>query len=472
MSDRPPTLADLRVKLCYICRDEEKDTPASPRTWVHPCSCTLVAHESCLLEWIKSSEGTGREAAARQCPQCKTQYEVESNNPAVLRALRLVDKSLARVDFAFYVAGFYFVVRAVYRANIGYGAWALRKYVGDEMFDMLLTDDRANWPLIAKFNVALIPAGLVLSRLGLTYTLSALLATWPTFAFRPAPDTAAATMALDLAELPRAPAALPWPPSPLVFGFVLLPLCRQLYARGLARLSHWVLDTRPAPPRARANPGVRGLLQRFLDDMERAADARAQGGNAGAGANNANGNANGNGDGENGDGAVVTVDLRRAGRLVGGALLVPLIAHAMGGLLQRLATRVGLLRRLLGVRPAWTGFLPPPPLRRYSAREIWQRASRAEPEDAGRALRFVLRAVWGDVRRLDECDPVWWRNSLGLGLFVVAKDVLQLLHLWLSKRELATRRVKSRDFAGVDPRELDLLPAAQMRAGTTLPGTF
>ena len=39
-----------------------------------------------------------------------------------------------------------------------------------------------------------------------------------------------------------------------------------------------------------------------------------------------------------------------------------------------------------------------------------------------------------------------------------AKDCLQLLHLWLTKRELETRRVKNRDFSGVDVNELDLIP--------------
>lgn len=39
------------------------------------------------------------------------------------------------------------------------------------------------------------------------------------------------------------------------------------------------------------------------------------------------------------------------------------------------------------------------------------------------------------------------------------KDCVQLLHLWLAKRELESRRVKDRDFKGVDIRELDLLPS-------------
>jgi len=40
---------------------------------------------------------------------------------------------------------------------------------------------------------------------------------------------------------------------------------------------------------------------------------------------------------------------------------------------------------------------------------------------------------------------------------IQAKDCLQLLHLWLTKRELESRRVKNRDFEGVDVRELDLI---------------
>jgi hypothetical protein len=151
---------------------------------------------------------------------------------------------------------------------------------------------------------------------------------------------------------------------------------------------------------------------RFLDDMERAADARAANANnapadANAGNNdNANANANANAaDPPNAEERVVALDMRRAGSVVGGALLVPLIASAMGGLLRRLAQRFALLRRFLAVRPPRTGLLPPPPLRRYSPRELWRRMN-AET-DAGRVVGLVLRAVWGDIRKLDECDPVW-----------------------------------------------------------------
>lgn len=62
---------------------------------------------------------------------------------------------------------------------------------------------------------------------------------------------------------------------------------------------------------------------------------------------------------------------------------------------------------------------------------------------------------------------------MGLGIFVFvstqhpsyraqltsvqAKDCLNLLHVYLTKREIESRHIKSRSFAGIDLRELDLI---------------
>lgn len=46
-----------------------------------------------------------------------------------------------------------------------------------------------------------------------------------------------------------------------------------------------------------------------------------------------------------------------------------------------------------------------------------------------------------------------------------ARDCVHLLHIWLSKRELESRKVKSRDFSGVDIRELDLIPSFTLGMG-------
>ncbi|TFY75349.1 hypothetical protein EWM64_g8663 [Hericium alpestre] len=76
-------------------------------------------------------------------------------------------------------------------------------------------------------------------------------------------------------------------------------------------------------------------------------------------------------------------------------------------------------------------------------------------------IRDALRRSWMGSRLWLESDPVWWRNLLGLGVFIVAKDCVKLLHLWLAKQELESRHVKNRSFAGVDVSGLDLINTLQ-----------
>lgn len=95
MSSHAPTIDDLRVKVCYICRDEEDESEPStpPRVWVHPCTCTLIAHESCLLHWIQTSQHSASSTSRRnalKCPQCGTAYQIDSDNPMILRVMEWV----------------------------------------------------------------------------------------------------------------------------------------------------------------------------------------------------------------------------------------------------------------------------------------------------------------------------------------------------------------------------------------------
>lgn len=46
-------------------------------------------------------------------------------------------------------------------------------------------------------------------------------------------------------------------------------------------------------------------------------------------------------------------------------------------------------------------------------------------------------------------------------IFLQVKDCIHILHLWYVKQELASRKVKSKSFAGVDVRELDLIDPAR-----------
>ena len=51
-----------------------------------------------------------------------------------------------------------------------------------------------------------------------------------------------------------------------------------------------------------------------------------------------------------------------------------------------------------------------------------------------------------------------WRNTIGLGLFQIGMNALDLWYLWLSEREKKSRQILDRNFEGVDLGNLDLLP--------------
>jgi RING-variant domain len=77
-----------------------------PRQWTHPCKCTLVAHESCLLRWIQTSQSDrSRAPNALKCPQCGSTYELVSDDPMLLRILRRGNKFLERIGRTFTLFG-------------------------------------------------------------------------------------------------------------------------------------------------------------------------------------------------------------------------------------------------------------------------------------------------------------------------------------------------------------------------------
>lgn len=83
-------------------------------TWTHPCSCTLIAHESCLLHWIRAAQqDPARAGKALQCPQCGSKYELESDNPWILRFLDHVNDTLSLCGKIVSIAGFTGIVMSV-----------------------------------------------------------------------------------------------------------------------------------------------------------------------------------------------------------------------------------------------------------------------------------------------------------------------------------------------------------------------
>lgn len=81
---RPVTVTDLKNRTCWICcqGDEEDQVEGIEPTWIHPCSCSLIAHETCLIEWAQKSGPRTDDIA---CPQCQDTYDLVAWKPALLQ---------------------------------------------------------------------------------------------------------------------------------------------------------------------------------------------------------------------------------------------------------------------------------------------------------------------------------------------------------------------------------------------------
>ncbi|KAI0092285.1 hypothetical protein BDY19DRAFT_991005 [Irpex rosettiformis] len=465
-----PTVNDLRVKMCYICREEERydEHPQSPVVWVHPCNCTLVAHEKCLLNWIQSSlEEPSRKNKALKCPQCGATYVLESDNPALLKILNNLNASVTlagKVVFACGIAGGVAACASgLYFVLTSYGAYAVQQFLGKEMYDVLLSDDISRWPWHAFINLPLIPVSLILSRTKYVKTLPliSMFYCWTTTTPIAIPGTIRWRLPVD--DYPFQP-ILTWPPSPAMVT-AMLPLVSRGYHALIQRIEHWAMGIPSTAPRrigrielalADAGPLNVRIAANFLEDGE---DADADGAVIQAGANGGQ-NQQQDADAPARDPAAAAAETVRItgsslGRYIGGALLIPRIASFMGEFLFQLSLRSPMLRSFLAIRQ---------PLNTRRAPNFWSLMNFYQPKTAdgswrqvGLGVRIGLNVLLAGTKTWADADPVWWRNSVGLGIFIFARDCLRILHLSLAKREIETRRIKSRTFAGIDLKELDLI---------------
>ncbi|KAI8937345.1 hypothetical protein NX059_006551 [Plenodomus lindquistii] len=94
---RPPVEED-DVKKCWICFNDETEDDETTSEWRSPCSCSLVAHEKCLLDWIADMEApssrrrAGTRASKVLCPQCKSEIVIARPKSYVVEAVRSVER--------------------------------------------------------------------------------------------------------------------------------------------------------------------------------------------------------------------------------------------------------------------------------------------------------------------------------------------------------------------------------------------
>jgi len=129
-------------------------------------------------------------------------------------------------------------------------------------------------------------------------------------------------------------------------------------------------------------------------------------------------------------------------RLIVSTLLAPFVAPVCGELLKRLSKHSAVLRTVLGID---------------AARGIGKIGLRANLTALSGPMAFLMPVSLQYDGRVEDMDPIWWRNALGLSLFVLISDATTMLHLWLALRERRSRTIMSRNFSGVDYSGLDLI---------------
>ena len=240
-----------------------------------------------------------------------------------------------------------------------YGAFAVREFLGPDMFNALLTANPTLWPRHAWVNLPLIPFSLITAYTRLlrstsplmpflfwTTPLVPLLSPWPTSA-PVAPHVARGAGALRLSV---------WPPPPALV-YALFPFVRIMYGHLRDRvMKAYVLDQVPARPepiwRQQRQQAPRGQEQlRWVGQQERPQRRQQQLPQRPLEQPN-----------HDGFGAMaalrairVTDDSIGGLRLIGGALAIPIIARFMGDMLLRISHVVPLVRIIIAPQPP----LPP-----------------------------------------------------------------------------------------------------------------
>lgn len=142
------TVDQVVAKTCFICYedDQEHETTSSAaashvlsskspqsrndRRWIHPCQCSLVAHEDCLMQWISSAKPNASALAPVTCPQCSTPYTVSQLNYPILSMVERLEavweQNIVKIMLVGVGAGTWAILS-------WHGVWAIRMFVGDQV---------------------------------------------------------------------------------------------------------------------------------------------------------------------------------------------------------------------------------------------------------------------------------------------------------------------------------------------------
>ncbi|KAK0742143.1 hypothetical protein B0T21DRAFT_360692 [Apiosordaria backusii] len=201
----PAPYAENDQHVCFICLQNENDTPNA--TWVHPCPCTLEAHQDCMLQWVAEMEVSNRKSKnGLQCPACKAPIIVEEPYDAIVALRNRFNRKFSRISPGLLVL---IVSECSVVGAASYGFAAVTIFAGR----------RAAMSMVDKIGV--IPTVITCSLIGPGLVLSRWLASLGNLVLLP-------VSALYSTFLVGRNQPLVWPPSP-VWAIALMPSVQFAY---------------------------------------------------------------------------------------------------------------------------------------------------------------------------------------------------------------------------------------------------
>ncbi|KAF7292660.1 hypothetical protein MIND_01164200 [Mycena indigotica] len=432
---RVPTIDDIRLKRCFICLEET----VAKDPWVHPCpTCAPLAHESCLIRWTASLPVSPRPRTQNQtifdlltlrCPRCLRPYELAEPLTARVHTAVILLNTIYRtlgtlVDTFGAAEPGYGVVR---NGGLRTGVFEVLSWGAPIPPDDTQYDFRPPSLTLHHSPDTAIPSLVAWNSLEMGFA-----AVWGTaspalryYADRNWGETNGIAF---------------FDPNTNLDDCLEFPFSSSTETSAMAADSPFSLDCSSHPS---YNPSIirsERVWKAISSDVHPRCcldgTLPSERGRAAAGAAND----------ANNDQAVIALQdddqdpLLLATRIIhkDQKSLTHDVVHAISALVLPRAIGAVLRRSWLGAAPRANGHAK-------------------EETSATVVLKTFAGLFLGGVGVWAEDEPVWWQTSVGWGIYVIAKDALALTRMYFQTAEVRSRAIKSRDFAGVDVRELDLV---------------
>ncbi|KAL2146923.1 hypothetical protein VTI28DRAFT_1650 [Corynascus sepedonium] len=160
----PAPIATNDQRVCFICLQNDTDTPNA--TWVNPCPCSLEAHEECMLRWIAEMETSPRQSkkGGFKCPACKAAITVEEPYDRLLAIRDGLHRRYSRLSPYILTV---IVTGGTFAGTLWYGQTAAAIFAGRRaVVRWMWSGEHQRWPstLIKLWILSSIGPGLVVMR--------------------------------------------------------------------------------------------------------------------------------------------------------------------------------------------------------------------------------------------------------------------------------------------------------------------